>query len=270
MRYTYSDNEDDSDAKWENSGVSTPLDAGPTVTSSGRQVKSRVGGVYGESMLIDQRKELERITGDDHFTETSDEMPSTQPNGKSMRTSRSGRQVKPPQPRYGDGDKSDDSDEAQSSGKEWSGDENEPDDESEPDFDGDDDDDEMDHDLGGADEAEEDENTQESLVVQLRYRKGALPTTISQPAAPLDVRNQRQTPSGDLDKVTIESTNGINHISATNDIQQANPVSATVASSDTIDVAPKKTMVNGTNSIGPALHGLPQALEVPVQPMDVS
>ena len=57
MKYTYSDEEDEgySDAttsrrSTRNTGTHTPAE-GPTVTLSGRQVKSRHGGVYGESML---------------------------------------------------------------------------------------------------------------------------------------------------------------------------------------------------------------------------
>jgi hypothetical protein len=58
MKYTYSDDEDDiySDSttrrSTRNTGTHTPTEpAGPTVTLSGRQVRSRIGGAYGESML---------------------------------------------------------------------------------------------------------------------------------------------------------------------------------------------------------------------------
>src|SRR6187402_972953 len=59
MKYTYSDEEDDiySDAttsrrSTRNTGTHTPAEpSGPTITQSGRQVKSRHGGAYGESML---------------------------------------------------------------------------------------------------------------------------------------------------------------------------------------------------------------------------
>jgi hypothetical protein len=60
MKYTYSDEEDDiySDAttsrrSTRNTGTHTPAEslAAPTVTQSGRQVKARQGGHYGESML---------------------------------------------------------------------------------------------------------------------------------------------------------------------------------------------------------------------------
>jgi hypothetical protein len=58
MKYTYSDDEDDiysdttSRRSMRNTGTHTPAEpAAPTVTQSGRQVRSRHGGVYGESML---------------------------------------------------------------------------------------------------------------------------------------------------------------------------------------------------------------------------
>ncbi|OBT84485.1 hypothetical protein VE02_06410 [Pseudogymnoascus sp. 03VT05] len=57
IKYTYSDDEDDiySDSttrrSTRNTGTHTPAEpAGPTVTQSGRQVRSRLGGAYGESM----------------------------------------------------------------------------------------------------------------------------------------------------------------------------------------------------------------------------
>jgi hypothetical protein len=60
MKYTYSDEEDDiysdtttSRRSTRNTGTHTPAEclAAPTVTQSGRQVKARQGGHYGESML---------------------------------------------------------------------------------------------------------------------------------------------------------------------------------------------------------------------------
>jgi len=58
MKYTYSDEEEEegySDSTNRRStrytGTHTPAETGPTVTQSGRQVRSRQGGTYGESML---------------------------------------------------------------------------------------------------------------------------------------------------------------------------------------------------------------------------
>ena len=62
MKYTFSDDEDDiySDSttarrSTRNTGTHTPAEpSAPTVTLSGRQVKTRQGGTYGESMLSGQ------------------------------------------------------------------------------------------------------------------------------------------------------------------------------------------------------------------------
>ncbi|KAH0544421.1 hypothetical protein FGG08_001448 [Glutinoglossum americanum] len=57
IKYTYStDDEDGSEGpttrrSTRHSGLSTPAEPGPTFTASGRQVRSRVGGVYGETIL---------------------------------------------------------------------------------------------------------------------------------------------------------------------------------------------------------------------------
>ena len=64
MRYTFDDEEDSDDLRvdepTQQSGRATPLDqSGPLTTTSGRQVKSRLGGMYGENMLISQRNGLE-------------------------------------------------------------------------------------------------------------------------------------------------------------------------------------------------------------------
>jgi hypothetical protein len=57
IKYTYStDDEDGSEGpitrrSTRHSGLSTPAESGPTFTASGRQVRSRVGGAYGETIL---------------------------------------------------------------------------------------------------------------------------------------------------------------------------------------------------------------------------
>lgn len=273
MRYTYSDDEDGSDAlssrrSARNSGISTPLETGPTVTASGRQVKSRVGGVYGESMLTDQRKEWEKAAGEaageGHFTETSEDMPTTVPNGLAARISRSGRAVKPVREKYAQGIDSD-SDEAQSSGKEWSGNEDEQD-ESEPDFDAEDEDEDedMSDEALEADELEEDDNTQESLVVQLRYRKGKE----AGPPSPVQPRPPQQIANGG-------SVNGSAQSQAAGKPPQA-PAEETMM--DTIDVIPRTRAMNGSQSIPNGLQGAgnniappPQpAFHIAIQPMDLA
>lgn len=173
MKYTYSDGEEDSDSGSRRSTRNaTPLETGPTITASGRQVKPRVGGVYGESMHYDQRRDLEQNLGESGV-EDSEEMPTTAPSGRPVRAvSRKSNLAARTREKYGaDGDGGSESDEAQSSGKEWSGNEEEPDvEESEGEFD--DDEEEVSDEEGPGDEdGREDENTVESLVVSLSYRK---------------------------------------------------------------------------------------------------
>jgi hypothetical protein len=175
MKYTYSDDEDAYDSfstrrSNRDSGISTPFESvGPTITASGRLVKSRTGGIYGE-IRTDQKREItaEIATNAGDATETSEDMPTTMGRKqRSGRISRPARRLEAQSNETG----SDEESEAASSEKEWSGNEDEPD-ESEPDFEGEDEDEEMSGDVSVIDDADDDENTQESLVVQLRYKKG--------------------------------------------------------------------------------------------------
>ena len=174
MKYTFSDDEDISDAlssrrSTRPSGVSTPAEhAGPTVTSSGRQVKSRLGGLYGETMLVDRRKEIEKERAQTTLNGASSEDDNVL-SGRPRRTTRtSGPSRTRVAPRD---DELEDDSEAASTGDEWSGDEDAPDD-PEPEFEGDDEDEEMSEDEREPDDGDEsNEEARESLVVQLRYRK---------------------------------------------------------------------------------------------------
>ncbi|KIX10533.1 uncharacterized protein Z518_01616 [Rhinocladiella mackenziei CBS 650.93] len=275
MKYTFSDEEYGSDGLSSKrstriSGSSTPLEHGPTVTASGRQVKSRIGGVYGESMLIDQRKELERAAGEGHFTETSDDMPSTLPNGRGTRISRSGRHVKITRVRYTDGMDSD-SDEAQSSGKEWSGNEDEPD-ESEPDFNAEDEDDDEDEEMSDegleADELVEDDNTQESLVVQLRYRKGKTSLGTERQSAHQQITNRNSIIR------SIQSETACQAPAALTDTTMM----------DTIDVVPRTKVTSGAQGLPNGVKNVetggtaqtppqpppPPTMQAEIQSMDMS
>lgn len=84
MRYTFSDEEEeeeDSDGistrrSTRNTGASTPADPSkPTVTASGRHVRSRLGGAYGESLLPGQTSvdRASPATGDYERSEPSEE-----------------------------------------------------------------------------------------------------------------------------------------------------------------------------------------------------
>lgn len=162
MRYTYDeagddddDDEDDDDSEnlstrrsTRNSGVGTPADSRPTTTLSGRQVRSRVGGLYGESLLAGQ-------------TPDSRNSPATEVSDEPARASRSGRA----------GVKERNMDDDTSSGGEWDGgDEDEPDEVDEVM------DNLVDDDPQEEESSEEDEDIEpRSLVVTLRYPKDRSP-----------------------------------------------------------------------------------------------
>ncbi|KAH0551695.1 hypothetical protein GP486_007086 [Trichoglossum hirsutum] len=63
IKYTYSTDDDEGSEgpiarrSTRHSGLSTPAESGPTFTASGRQVRSRVGGVYGETILSGRNTE---------------------------------------------------------------------------------------------------------------------------------------------------------------------------------------------------------------------
>ena len=178
MKYTFSDDEIDSDGlsihrSARNSGVSTPFeDRGPTITASGRQVKSRYAGLYGESMLVDKRREIDGDEGTDvngNLEQDTIEVSSSGAiNGHVRGGGRESRGVRRSKGYTTQETQSEEESDAPPTEEEWTGNEEESDDD-EPELD--DDDEEM-SDIDSANGVnEEDENTQESLVVQLRYRK---------------------------------------------------------------------------------------------------
>lgn len=183
MRYTFSDDEEDSDdfpsrRSTRNSGISTPAEpAGPTVTASGRQVKSRLGGsMYGETMLVDQRKELEneRLAAGDTDGITEGEL--GDPTDRPQRSTRPSRTIRAPR-RIDDSSEEEmngETDKEEASGNDWSGNEEEPDAE-EFEAEGVDEDEEEDDEMSVHDSEMDDTAPppeQDSLVVQLRYKKG--------------------------------------------------------------------------------------------------
>ncbi|KAL3465800.1 hypothetical protein BJX64DRAFT_274893 [Aspergillus heterothallicus] len=156
LKYTYSDDEDIfSDglpaprrSGRNTSGLSTPAEpAGPRFTASGRQIRSRAGGLYGESLLAGQRDD--GSLGDEDSSDRRQRTRGTRANG------------------YTDYGIEDDegSNGGQSSGNEWQGGEEEDDNE----FEGDDE-----EELSGDDSVVNGEPP--SLVVQLRYSKKGEPT----------------------------------------------------------------------------------------------
>ncbi|KAL6232150.1 hypothetical protein BDW75DRAFT_218408 [Aspergillus navahoensis] len=153
LKYTYSDDEDIfSDglppprrSGRNTSGPSTPAEpTGPRFTASGRQVRSRAGGLYGESLLAGQRENTDHA--EDGGSERRQRTRVTRINGYAD---------------FGmDHDEDTNSNDGQSSGNEWEGGEEE----DENDFEGDDE-----EEVSGDESVINGEPP--SLVVQLRYGK---------------------------------------------------------------------------------------------------
>ncbi|KAI9729972.1 MAG: hypothetical protein M1834_006170 [Cirrosporium novae-zelandiae] len=172
LKYTFSDEEDEiaealGERRTRHSHSSTPAEpSGPTYTASGRRVKSRVGGAYGESLLSGRAGQVSAEASD-----AGTEEPIS--NGRATRSGRAqalnerrrlkvvGAHIEG----YNDVDEMDDESEAASSGEEWDGD----------DYD--------DMDQNGDEEGSEDENMTDDendldgkpshLMVSLRYRKSS-------------------------------------------------------------------------------------------------
>ncbi|KAF2463734.1 uncharacterized protein BDR25DRAFT_106767 [Lindgomyces ingoldianus] len=175
MKYTFSDEEEDDNSdglsvrrSTRHSARDTPATAaGPTVTASGRQVRTRVAGLYGESLLSGQTTErASPATGEYVRSDASEEPHPT--HGRSTRANATAANGWPKGRKhietYNSVDEMDDEDDASSSGGEWDG------------GDEDDDADQMvldDDEDDLADGPSEDELEPKSLVVRLRYPKGA-------------------------------------------------------------------------------------------------
>ncbi|KAL4800968.1 hypothetical protein BDV19DRAFT_352471 [Aspergillus venezuelensis] len=179
LKYTYSDDEDifsdglppPTRRSGRNaSGLSTPAEpAGPRFSASGRQIRSRAGGMYGESLLTGQREDEDAAEGDD----------------SERRTRNRGSRVNG----YADYGLEDDDAEfngGQSSGNEWQG----GDEEDENEFEGDDEEEDSGDELMTNGEPP-------SLVVQLRYNKeGDKNEPKEQPAGqPVVTASQDQKPA---------------------------------------------------------------------------
>ncbi|KAK0622087.1 hypothetical protein DIS24_g11407 [Lasiodiplodia hormozganensis] len=196
MKYTFSDEEDEtSDALSTRRSTrrGTPSDNKPVVTSSGRQVRSRMGGLYGETLLSGQNTELDSPgTADYERSDASEGM-----GGRATRAGRGRHGVPQRSNKHIDGYNSIDEMDDEEEVDEWDG--------------GDDDDDE---DLGLNDDDEEsladDESDSDnyvkpkgSLVVTLRIRPDRLaaassphPQPSSPPATTEEVEDKMEIDSG--------------------------------------------------------------------------
>ncbi|KAI9722095.1 MAG: hypothetical protein M1828_004909 [Chrysothrix sp. TS-e1954] len=193
MNYNFDDQVDDEDS--EASGFAarrstrqprnaTP-DDGPTMTASGRQVRSTFGRTYGSRLDPSNARGGSSAPSDGRDEAASDDPDhSLRTNGRLKRSanaafgasSRAGRHLSD----YNDVDEMEDEEEAASSGDAWDGD----DDDVTGKYDGEDDEDDQMSENGSADSLLDE--TERSLVVKLKYRKGpngnAVPVqTLQQP-----------------------------------------------------------------------------------------
>lgn len=188
IRYTYSDNEDESDATGSRrsarySGQTTPADSGPVVTASGRQVRPARTGIYGESLLSGQADNTDYAASETSRT--------------SGRATRSSRRMSPlnedrkRKPRgYDSLDEDSDEEDQPSSGNEW--------DDNGVDDDNDDDDVDM---ADGEDEDDIDldqEDEKRSLVVKLKLKKKDPQEPLEMGTAPIEEKPPPATESQHL------------------------------------------------------------------------
>ena len=182
MKYTFSDEEDElaealgTRRSTRTSGRDTPqAPAGPTVTASGRHVKSRATGMYGESLLSGQHTDAPSpATGDYAQSNASDEQHGRPSRGNAKAATNGWRSGRKHIETYNSVDEMDDEDEVTS----WDG--------------GEDDDDEPEPMVLDDDEAESTNGSSEeeeprSLIVHLRYPKGTIipsDQAVSQPNEP--------------------------------------------------------------------------------------
>ncbi|KAL9624990.1 MAG: hypothetical protein Q9160_000719 [Pyrenula sp. 1 TL-2023] len=174
MKYTFSDDEDTSDAvstrrSNRQSGFATPTE--PTVTASGRQVRSKYAGHYGDSIQVQQRK-----SSDAQANGNADVS-----NGRAQRSTRQGRTsgVRGGQMQRSGLDGSDSDEEMEDepdtpeSGHPWDKSDNE---DEANDFEGDDEEDDDEDGKEGMEQSDIDDGSSEtrsSLIVKLPYRKGS-------------------------------------------------------------------------------------------------
>lgn len=236
LKYTYSDEEDifsddlpsRRSARNAASTVSTAEPSRPRFTASGRQIRSRAGGMYGEALLTGQREESEY---DDEEDEGRPQRIRTtrHPNGYSG---------------YGIDDLEDESEavpsDANDSGNEWNG--------------GDDDENEFEGDDEGED-ASGDESIVNgeppSLVVQLRYGKGNGPRD---PKIPVDEPPPAQVVPMNDDGRTGVSTTGESASSQTTLLPGFAPAPGTDSPAETAQPAP---------TTAPSFQPVPPLQQVP-------
>jgi hypothetical protein len=219
IRYTYSDNEDESDAttsrrSTRHSGHSTPADSGPVVTASGRQVRPARTGIYGESLLSGQAD-----TPDYAASETS------RTSGRATRNSTRLSPLHEDRKRKSRGYNSldDDSEEdAPSSGNEWDG--GDDDDNEEDDVDMADGDDEDDMDL--------DQHVKRSLIVKLKVSRPQEQQPVKTEPAHTE---ENPPPATDASRVSV-ARQDLENLSTKDETAPAPPAENHPAAVDSMDI----------------------------------
>ncbi|RMD41490.1 hypothetical protein DV735_g3641, partial [Chaetothyriales sp. CBS 134920] len=117
MKYTFSEGEED-ETDFSTRRNPTPQNSLPTVTASGRQVKSRLGRLYGDSPPSDQQQAEQELATTDAAA-TAEAVPKLTAAGRPMRGA-----ARPKREGFEHGGDSD-SEEHHSDGQEWSGNEDE-------------------------------------------------------------------------------------------------------------------------------------------------
>ena len=149
------DTDEPSGKRSRQSGISTPIEHnGPTITASGRQVKARSGGVYGESLLSGQRASIDEV------------MSETEDNRLRTRSSRTSRPVHSLQVNGFDG--GDDNFDSDVPSEEWDSDQNEEDDDVDENLADIEDDDDENMSDGGMDEDDE-EIARTSKTITIKF-----------------------------------------------------------------------------------------------------
>ncbi|KAI9687566.1 MAG: hypothetical protein M1822_002176 [Bathelium mastoideum] len=192
LKYTYSDDDDadasDATSNRRSTRVATPADSSkPVVTASGRQVRSRLGGAYGEKLLVGQSTNQPTSAIEDHDGSDASGAPTRQ----YARATRSGgshqvngwSESRKHIVGYNELDEMEDEEDAMSSEGEWEGGDDEDVDDH---FDDNDENDFISSD-------EEVNHSPKSLVVKLQYRRE--PGTNGDATASLHVPNGRPTVS---------------------------------------------------------------------------
>lgn len=160
------------------SGISTPAEpAGPTFTASGRQVRSRFGGAYGEATLTKQYEDGSKKASE-NTEHVGDEEGQSVTYGRGQRSAGRSARVRNHKTNFKSYDGTDEDSAAPTSGEEWEGGD---------DADADDqmvhnaDDEELemsDDEFSAADNEEEEKDNEEqrsSLIVSLKYQGEASP-----------------------------------------------------------------------------------------------